>query len=128
MGVSAGHNPPMADELVPAEIARDLAKCKADEVLAIGITRTSAAILRMLQARKITAKECVQHFKSLAYARNQLNGRLLTRMDRDDAPPSPEALAPGSSASVLAELRQERLRGTTSGSESTPGTPVPDTD
>lgn len=118
----------MADELVPAEIARDLAKCKADEVLAIGITRTSAFILRLLQSRKITARECVMHFKSLAYARNQLNGRLLTRIDRDDAPPSPEALTPGSSASVLAELRQERLRGTTSGSEPATGPPVPDPD
>ncbi len=117
----------MADELALAERARDLAKCKADELLAVGIARTSALILKLQQMRKISAKESVQHLKQLAYARNQLNGRLLTRVDRDDAPPSPEALAPGSSASVLAELRLERQRGTQSGSEPATGPPLPDT-
>ncbi len=115
----------MADELALAERARDLAKCKADELLAIGIARTSALILRLQTARKISAKESVAHLKQLAYARNQLNGRLLTRVDRDDAPPSPEALTPGSSASVLAELRQERQRGQESRSEPAAGTPLP---
>lgn len=117
----------MADELLAAEVARDLAKCKADEALAIGIIRTSNFILRLQSARKISAKECVAYFKSLAYARNQLNGRLLTKLDSPDAPPSPEALTPGSSAHVLAELRLERLSGQQAGSESAPGPPVPDT-